>query len=196
MRRDLEKPSGCRVRWIFARAIAVALTAFSSLACSSEVAGEAPRNGLAASKTAHPLLGRKAPAFELARQLGTGSISLDQQVGKLVIVDFWATWCAPCRPALTAYQQLFDRYPSDLVVIGISIDEDSDGIESFVRHSGATFPVVWDAKHEVVQKYRPKEMPTSYFLDRRGIVRYVHEGFQSGDAGKIERRIQALLQAL
>ena len=143
-----------------------------------------------------------------ASALGTGSRapeigleSLDgQQIrmrslrGKVVIVDFWASWCAPCREEMPVLSRLYDEYKDQgLVIIGVSQDERVRDARGFLRRTPASFPIVVDTEHAVAGRYSPPRMPTSYIIDRRGVVRHVHEGFRSGDERTIERQVRALL---
>jgi thiol-disulfide isomerase/thioredoxin len=141
----------------------------------------------------HDLLGASAPPFALAAPSGGDRLGPDSFRGKVVIVDFWATWCAPCRESFPAYQRLVDQHRGELVVIGVSVDEEPAGIEKFKADTKVSFPLVWDEGQGVTQTYRPGTMPTSFVLDRNGVVRFIHEGFRSGDEVAIEREVSSLL---
>ena len=149
--------------------------------------------GSGASKSTHELTGSIAPAFELEPVGGGAPIGPAQFVGQVVIVDFWATWCEPCRQSFPAYQQLADKYAGKLVVIGVSVDDDDSGIAAFKKETGVKFPLVWDRNQSVSASYKPQKMPTSYIADQKGLIRDVHEGFHSGDDAEIERIVTALL---
>jgi cytochrome c biogenesis protein CcmG, thiol:disulfide interchange protein DsbE len=135
----------------------------------------------------HPLIGAAAPAFELP------GASLAAVSGKVVIVDLWATWCKPCRQSFPFYQRLVDQHAGEVVVLALSIDDEPDEIESFARRSGARFAVAWDEGKAVARRYRPPSLPTSYLIDRRGIVRFVHVGFRPGDDRRIEAAVAELV---
>src|SRR5207244_953483 len=98
-------------------------------ACAGGMGGGGGSNS---SSTAHALLGAPAPAFELHELAGGGAQSLAAHAGKVVIVDFWATWCEPCKQSFPAYQKLVTRMGGDLVVVGISQDDDTKGISVFL----------------------------------------------------------------
>ena len=140
----------------------------------------------------HPLIGNPAPEFDLPAQSGGKRVSLDQAKGKVAIVDFWATWCAPCRASFPKYQALSQKYSDSLVVMGISEDDEGDGIADFAKDTGATFPLAWDSEKSVAGKYKPESMPTSYILDKNGMVRFVHNGFREGEEQEIEKQIKSL----
>jgi thiol-disulfide isomerase/thioredoxin len=151
--------------------------------------------GAAASgaETDHELLGAPAPAFELDAVAGKGRVSTAAYAGQVVIVDFWATWCEPCKESFPFYQDLMTSHAGKVVVLGVSVDEEPAGIAGFVSETGVSFPVGWDEGQSVSQRYKPPAMPTSYVVDDNGIVRFVHGGFRSGDADAIRSEVGSLL---
>jgi len=137
--------------------------------------------------------GSKMPEIGLTDLTGK-QVNLASLAGKVVIVDFWATWCAPCREELPQLEKFHQKYASKgLAVVGVSVDKEASGIKGFLEKLKVTFPVVHDAGHQVSGKYSPPRMPSSYIIDRKGIVRYVHGGYRAGDAAEFEKEIQALL---
>lgn len=142
----------------------------------------------------HPLLGAAAPAFDLASPDGKQKVSLAKYAGKVTVVDFWATWCTPCHESFPAYQRISQKYDGAVQVIGISVDEDASGIPKFVKETGATFSIAWDDGQITSKSYQPATMPTSYVIDKTGIVRFVHSGFHSGEEQQLESEIDSLLK--
>ena len=142
----------------------------------------------------HPLLGAAAPAFELEGPSSKQKVSLGAYAGKVTVVDFWATWCAPCKESFPLYQRLSQKFGSKLAVIGISVDEDPAGIPKFAKETGATFPLAWDEGQITSKSYQPPTMPTCFVIDQSGIVRFVHSGFHSGEERVIESEINSLLK--
>jgi peroxiredoxin len=137
--------------------------------------------------------GAKAPEFSLKDQSGK-TVDSASLAGKVVILDFWATWCAPCREEMPELQKFYKKYNAKgLEIVGISVDKAPDGIKEFVGKLKVTFPVVHDDAHKVADKYSPPRMPSSYIIDRKGVVRYVHGGYRAGDAAAFEKEIQELL---
>ncbi len=163
----------------------------SSLACGAPGGGA---GGSSAANEQHPLIGAPAPAFELPSASGEHTVSLANYAGRPVVIDFWATWCTPCRESFPAYQRIAERYGSKLTVLGISVDDDFAGISKFVRETGAHFPIAWDDGQIVSKSYQPPTMPTSYVVDGSGVVRFVHSGFYSGEEQQLESELDALLQ--
>ena len=160
------------------------------LACGSMNSGGAS----SAADEQHPLLGASAPAFDLASPDGKQNVSLEKYAGKVMVVDFWATWCTPCHESFPAYQRISQKYAGQVVVIGISVDEDAAGIPKFVQETGAKFAVAWDDGQITSKSYQPRAMPTSYVIDKTGIVRFVHSGFHSGEEQQLEAEIDSLLK--
>lgn len=141
----------------------------------------------------HPLLGATAPAFELESPNGKQKIRLSDYAGKVVVVDFWATWCTPCHESFPAYQRIAQKFGSKLGVVGISVDEDPSGIPQFAKETGATFALAWDDGQITSKGYQPPTMPTSYVIDSSGVVRFVHSGFHAGEEQELETEISSLL---
>jgi cytochrome c biogenesis protein CcmG/thiol:disulfide interchange protein DsbE len=140
----------------------------------------------------HPLVGVAAPEFELPAQSGGHRVSLSAGNGKVTIVDFWATWCEPCKESFPAYQKLVDEHRGKLEMIGISEDDSPAGIKKFAKATGVSFALAWDDGQTVSKQYQPPTMPTSYVIDENGIVRFVHAGYRSGDEQELESMIQSL----
>jgi cytochrome c biogenesis protein CcmG/thiol:disulfide interchange protein DsbE len=137
--------------------------------------------------------GAKMPEIGL-KDLSGNTVDHNSLTGKVVIVDFWATWCAPCREELPELEKLYKKYaPKGLVIVGVSVDKEPDNIKAFLQKLAVTFPVVHDAGHSVTGKYGPPRMPSSYVVDRKGIVRFVHGGYRAGDVADFDKQIQQLL---
>ena len=167
--------------------VGVLLAAAAACAPASNSSGSA-----ALPTTSHPLRGEPAPDFSLSARKG-GAASLSAYAGHVVLVDFWATWCEPCRLSFPQYQALARRHGSDVVVLGISEDDEDAGIDRFIEETGAGFPVAWDGDKSLAQRYRINSMPTLFIIDKNGLVRYVHQGFRPGDEGQIDAAIRSLM---
>ncbi len=115
--------------------------------------------------------------------------------GKVVLVDFWASWCAPCRQEFPVLERLHRQYAAQgLTIVGVSVDNDVSNVRAFLRRNSASFLIAHDPRKVAAARYGGTAMPSSYIIDRRGIVRHYHPGFRSGDAATIEREVQALLR--
>jgi peroxiredoxin len=155
------------------------------VACSE--GGPGPRSA----ESVNTLVGAKAPSFDLPAQHGSKRAALDS--GKVVIVDFWATWCEPCKVSFPKYQALLGKYDGDLAVIGISEDDEPEGIAEFAKDTGVEFVLAWDRDKRIAERYKPEAMPTGYVIDKEGLVRYVHAGYHEGDEATIERQVKSLI---
>lgn len=149
--------------------------------------------GLAASVAAVET-GARAP--ELAgRTLDGQPLRMANLRGKVVIVDFWASWCAPCREEMPVLERLYQRYREQgLVVVGVSVDRTERNARGFLRRTRVSFPIIHDSDHAIANRYSPPKMPSSYIVDRRGVIRYVHEGFRAEDGPRMEREVRTLLR--
>lgn len=121
--------------------------------------------------------------------------NLSEVEGRVVYIDFWASWCAPCKASFPAIDSLYETYgPQGLEVIAVSVDETEKAMRRFVSAMEPSFPVLRDREQRLVANAGLTVMPTSYLVDREGVVRYVHVGWR-GAASKeqLEARIRALL---
>ncbi len=114
--------------------------------------------------------------------------------GKVVIVDFWASWCLPCAASFPVLEQLHQKYGDQLVVIAVNVDEKASNMDGFLNKHAVSFDVVRDAGQKLVAMVEPETMPTSFVLDQTGKVRYLHNGFH-GESTRKEyvREIESLL---
>lgn len=122
-------------------------------------------------------------------------VSLAALRGKVVIVDFMASWCGPCKEELPLLNQLYLKHrAAGLVVLGISVDEKAENLQKFLKQVPVTFSVLHDAAHKAAGSYSPSRMPSSFIVDKKGVVRYVHGGFRAGDEKTIENEVLELLR--
>jgi len=140
-------------------------------------------------------IGDRAPAFDLAMADGK-RVSLASLRGNVVYVDFWASWCVPCKRSFPWMNALHDRHRGEgFAIVAINVDKRRPDAERFLRDVPATFPVVFDAAGATPAAFDVKGMPSSYLIDRNGIVVAVEEGFHDEHVAAIEARIRALLAA-
>lgn len=128
---------------------------------------------------------------------GKSKIEIAKMKGKVVIVDFWASWCEPCKIELPALNALYKKYKDKgLVVIGVNLDEKKPDAMGFLKENPVQFPLAYDGDKQVLAKQvEIEKMPTSFILDKSGKVAVRHEAFREGDADKIEAEIKKLLAA-
>ncbi|MDB5103500.1 MAG: Thioredoxin-like protein [Fibrobacteres bacterium] len=152
--------------------------------------------GLAAGAAlaAAPAPGGPAPAFTLPDLIrAKHDVSLKSLQGKVVALDFWASWCPPCRKTLPQLGAMRARHP-DLVVLAVSIDEKRANALEFVKSRDSSLVFLHDAKRAVASEYDLGGMPSLVLIDRKGTLRYRHDGYTEGDAGKIEAEIKKLME--
>jgi peroxiredoxin len=159
----------------------------TALVCSALVASSL-------STVAHAIeKGQSAPEIAL-KDLSGKPLKLSELRGKVVLVDFWASWCGPCRESMPFLDKLSKSYKSQgLVVLGVNIDNDVAAARKFLKELPVSFTILSDVEKQVAKAYGPPTMPSSYLIDRQGKVHVVHAGFKHSDAGKIESEIKNLL---
>jgi len=137
--------------------------------------------------------GDAAPAFE-AQGLSGGTISLAQYRGKVVYLDFWASWCGPCAVALPALDRLHREFPDDqFQVLAVNVDAKPELAKTFLRRRPVSYPSAYDPKGQIPVQFGVETMPTSFLIDRQGVVRHVHRGFREEDVPDLRKRIQELV---
>lgn len=139
------------------------------------------------------LIGNPGADFSGESVNGQGKVSLSANKGKVVIVDFWATWCEPCKKSFPKLEELNVKYKGNLVIIGVSEDDEKGGIADFGKTHGAKFPLIWDDGKAIAGKWKPENMPTTIILDKTGVVKFVHKGYHDGEEVEIEKEIKGLL---
>ena len=115
---------------------------------------------------------------------------------KVILLDFWASWCDPCKESFPALEDLHKRYrPKGLVVIAVNVDENRADMDAFLKKHAATFALLRDAKQKLVETAGIATMPSSFLIDREGKVRFVHSGFRGVETKKkYEEEIESLLK--
>jgi cytochrome c biogenesis protein CcmG, thiol:disulfide interchange protein DsbE len=153
--------------------------------------------GPASATDTNGLIGNPAPDFEVKTVTAPKStISLRELRGKVVLLDFWGTFCEPCKKSFPKLQELSEKYEaSGLRVVGISEDEDEDKdkIPAFASTYGAKFALGWDRDKSIARQYKPETMPSSFIIDGSGIVRFEHVGFHDGEEVDIDKEVRGLL---
>lgn len=137
-------------------------------------------------------IGKTAPDFSLETISGGGKISLKDFRGKVVLLDFWASWCAPCKRSLPELEKLEGRYPG-LKVLTVNIDDDRKKAQEFMRRIQLDLTVLYDAGKTVAGTYELEAMPSALIIDQKGVIRYVAAGYTEKDLESLEAEIKALL---
>ena len=115
--------------------------------------------------------------------------------GRVVYLDFWASWCLPCKQSFPWMQRLNDAYQAEgLTILAVNLDADRADADRFLRRFHPTFDVRFDPQGTSAQRYGVKGMPSSLLIDRRGLTRFTHVGFTPADASAAESQVRALLE--
>ncbi len=140
-------------------------------------------------------VGQRAPSFEVPSS-GRGNVRLADLKGKVVYVDFWASWCAPCKQSFPWMNDMQAKYGArGLQIVGVTVDKKREDADKFLAATPAKFLVAYDTSGKVAEVYKPQGMPTSFLIGADGVVRAVHIGFRDGDRAALEREIEAALSA-
>lgn len=122
-----------------------------------------------------PTVGKLAPLFSL-KSLEGKEVKLEDLQGHAVMINFWATWCPPCREEMSLLQKAHEKYAPDLVILAVNDSEEASQVKEFVEDEELTFTVLLDAQNQAGRIYRVNALPTSYFVDAKGVIRAVHFG--------------------
>ncbi len=135
-----------------------------------------------------------APDFTL-RTMGGPNLRLQEQRGQVVLVNFWATWCGPCRQEMPQLNKLYDKYrAAGFVLLGVNVDDNSQHASDVAQKMGLRFPVLLDSDKAVSRLYDLSTMPTTVLIDRDGRVRHVHNGYLAGYEDLYDKEIRGLLK--
>jgi peroxiredoxin len=138
--------------------------------------------------------GTPAPAFELPRVGGGSSLSVEQLRGKVVLLNFWATWCKPCEDEMPAMERLYRALAgSDFELVAVSVDEDEAIVDAFANRLGLSFPILMDSSKKVAMAYQTFRFPESLLVGRDGVVLERYVGPKDWDADAYVDRIRRLM---
>jgi len=137
---------------------------------------------------------KPAPDFTLQSAAGQ-NLRLQEQRGQVVMLNFWATWCGPCRREMPQLDRLYEKYrAAGFVLLGVNVDEDQRNAVGVSTKLGVHFPVLFDTKQRVSRLYDLSTMPSTVLIDRDGRVRYVHLGYKEGFEDTYDKQIAELLR--
>jgi thiol-disulfide isomerase/thioredoxin len=135
-----------------------------------------------------------AAAFSLQSRAGK-TVALADLKGQVVLINFWATWCGPCRKEMPLLEQIQKKYgPLGFTMVGINVEEDTRLMETFLKDVPVTFPILLDPANGVSKLYNVAAMPSTVIVDRKGNVRFIHQGYVPGDEGKYQDMIRQLIR--
>ena len=139
-------------------------------------------------------VGQQAPEFTAPALDGGKSLSLAAYRGKVVYLDFWASWCPPCLTSLPLLEELRQQFPSDqFQILAVNVDQDPEKARKFLERTKVGYPSATDPKGRIPESFGIQTMPTSFLIDRSGVIRYVHHGFRKGDVAPLRERIAKLV---
>jgi len=167
-------------------ALALGLVATASLALPQAALADA----------AAPALGAKSPAPDFTLPaVGGKSLSLSQYKGQVVMINFWATWCGPCRQEMPLLDAMYKKYKAmGFTLIGVNVEPDSKAAEEFLKKLPVSFPVAFDAESKVSQLYNVQGMPSTVIVDRKGNARVLHKGYRPGDENTYLDHVRTLIR--
>jgi peroxiredoxin len=135
----------------------------------------------------------RAPDFTL-KSLEGSNLRLDEYKGQVVLINFWASWCGPCRQEMPLLNRIHERYEdAGFAVLGVNVEGQMAPAKEIADSTGVTFPVLIDENQRVSEVYDLEAMPSSVLIDRDGVVRYVHRGYKPGDEAKYLEVVKQLI---
>lgn len=135
-----------------------------------------------------------APNFTLKSLTGK-NLKLSEMRGNVVMINFWASWCGPCRQEMPLLNDLHNKYePLGFTVLGVNVEENSSDARGFLGNTPVDFPVLLDNTNKVSKMYDVVAMPTTVLVDRDGNMRYLHKGYKPGDEKKYRKMVKKLIR--
>ena len=138
--------------------------------------------------------GAPAPAFQLNSNAGK-PVALADLKGQIVLLNFWASWCGPCRQEMPILEQLNRQYHAKgVTLLGVNVEPDSAAAVNWLKATPVTFPILFDTDSKVSQLYEVAGMPNTVIIDRKGVVRYIHRGYNAGAENEYLNQIRSLIR--
>lgn len=137
--------------------------------------------------------GEPAADFTL-KTLDGSNLKLSEQRGTVILLNFWASWCGPCRTEMPLLDDLYQEYRDyGFTVLGVNLDENRDQADRLLDKIPVTFPVLFDPQNTTSETYAVDAMPTTVLIDRNGVIRHHHRGYKDGYMDKYEEQVKALV---
>jgi peroxiredoxin len=150
--------------------------------CAGATAGDTLANGAA------------APGFQLESAAGK-TVNLSDYRGQVVLLNFWASWCGPCRKEMPILEQLHKQYKSKgFTMVGVNVEPSSADAVNWLKSTPVSFPILFDTDSSVSKLYRVEGMPNTVIVDRNGKVRYIHRGYKPGEENEYLDQIRTLIR--
>jgi thiol-disulfide isomerase/thioredoxin len=122
-------------------------------------------------------------------------VSLSSLKGQVVLINFWATWCGPCRKEMPLLEQIQKKYtPLGFTMLGVNVEEDTRLMDTFLKDVPVSFPILLDPSNGVSKLYNVSAMPSTVIVDRKGNVRFIHQGYAPGDESRYQDLIRQLIR--
>jgi peroxiredoxin len=135
-----------------------------------------------------------APPFTLAAK-GGSNVSLSQYKGQVVMINFWASWCGPCREEMPLLETIYKKYSKlGFTMIGVNVEPDSKAADEWLKATPVSFPILYDTDSKVSKLYEVAGMPSTVIIDRNGNLRKLHRGYKPGDENEYLDSIRALIR--
>jgi thiol-disulfide isomerase/thioredoxin len=135
-----------------------------------------------------------APQFTLPSKAG-GNVSLAQYKGQVVMLNFWASWCGPCRQEMPLLEDIYKKYNKlGFTLIGVNVEPDSNAANNWLKQTPVSFPVLYDKDSKVSEMFAVAGMPTTVIIDRKGNLRYRHVSYKPGDEGEYLNTIRQMIR--
>lgn len=135
-----------------------------------------------------------APDFTLPSSAGD-NVRLAELRGQVVMLNFWASWCGPCRKEMPLLDEMSKRYSAaGFVLYGVNVEEDNTDAKKLIKELGVTFPILYDTESKASSLYNVDAMPTTVVIDKKGQIRYVNRGYKAGDENKYRDQIRELIK--
>ena len=141
-----------------------------------------------------PPVGKPAPDFAAKSDSGR-NVRLSELRGQVVLINFWASWCSPCRQELPLLSKIYSQYRgAGFALLAVNVDDNRKDAESMLKRLDLKFPTLFDGNKKVAKLYGVDTMPATLVIDRDGRVRYVHRGYYDGYERKYEQQVRELLK--